>query len=140
MTRTADRSKSKKHSNRPASPKVNDVGMLGGIVLIGIFVALLGMFSGPGNVTRFIYFYALLVIALINLSVWQMVLRGRVAPILKPLARLPLRFVGFGLPKTRPLEAAKGEPAARQAAIVTTVVSLIVIVGAALFVFRTPEF
>jgi hypothetical protein len=139
MTRTATRSKSKRQPNRPANPKANDVGMFGGIVLIGIFVALLGMFSGPGNITKFVYVYAAIVIALINLSVWQMVLRGRVAPIQKPLARLPLRFVGFGLPKTRPLEAAKGEPVARQAAIITSVISVIVIIGAGLWIFRTPE-
>ncbi len=134
MSRTATRStssKAKGSRKRPSDdPRWNDTGLYVGVVLIGAFIGLLGMFSGRGNASLFLLIYGTVLLAFINYTVWS-VYFGRSLPIWqKAFARLVLRFGGYGVPKKKPLPAAKGQDDARMIAIVATVVSVLAIVVA----------
>ena len=73
---------------------------------------------------------------LVNLYTWRVYFGARLAPWKQSLARLTLRWAGYGTKKGRPLEAAHGSRPAKIMLILTMVTSVVVIVALAWLLYK----
>lgn len=143
MTRSAAQRRRKKghYAGRSTTPSraakpASDAAIYGGIVLIGAFGILLFWLLSEGRLWReAVIGYLLAMVWFVNAAVYQ-VYRGRHLPHWKQsLARVPLRFVGFGTRDGRPFEAAHGRSEVRLALLVSIAVSVLIILGMTLLLF-----
>jgi FtsH-binding integral membrane protein len=100
-----------------------------GLLLIGVFAVLVisVTFSVPWQHLALGYVMAL--IFLVNLYAWRVYLGHEIAPWSQALARIPLRFAGFGTREGRPLTAAKGEQRAAMTLWVCLAISAMLLVA-----------
>jgi hypothetical protein len=102
-----------------------------GLVMIGAFGTWLWTIVAPGpdawKHALLVYVCAMLV--LVNLYTWRVYFGGRLANWKQSLARLSLRWAGFGTKGGRPLEAAHGSRQAKIMLILTMVTSVVIIVA-----------
>ena len=143
MTQTTKRRKRQKkvHSTpraveAGASKPTKDRTIYAGLILIGFFVVAFGWLLFPDNgwlsagVTAVIY--VAIIAYLVNIHTWH-VYRGRhLGNLSQSLARIPLRFVGYGTRDGKPLEAAHDHAEARNALMMSVLVSLLIVAGLAL--------
>ena len=118
----------RKSQSRPSSTQTNDLGLFVGLLLIGAFFTFLLMLMGMRwqvCVLGFVIFLAFF----INLSAAQAVGGETNLGWRKGLARLPLRFAGYGSRGGKPLEAAKGSAKAKMMVFISIAVSTIIVVG-----------
>lgn len=105
-----------------------------GLLVIGGFAVLLA-FLLTENWRAPTLAYVAFLAALINLFA-IMAYRGKsMANWQQALARLPLRFVGYGSREGKPLDAAHGHAPVRRAILVSLLVSVVVLVGLSLILF-----
>ena len=138
MTQTTKRRKRQKkvHTTPRAvqadAPKpTKDRTIYAGLALIGFFVVAFGWLLFPDSgwlsagITAVIY--VAIIAYLVNIHTWH-VYRGRhLGNFSQSLARIPLRFVGYGTKDGKPLEAAHDHAEARNALLMSVLVSLLII-------------
>lgn len=107
-----------------------------GILMIGVFALALWYIVSEETVRHGLVGYVIAVAILVNLYTWRACTGRSLAAWQRSLARLPLRFAGYGSRGGKPLEAAKGSPRARMMLFMTIACSAIVIVGATLLLIR----
>lgn len=121
----------KKAKTKSVDTARNDRGIYIGVVIIGAFIVMLGWLLEPkwwaiitvgyiAWVAWLVHIFALSVYSGGHLSAWKLA-----------LARLSLRWAGFGRAHGKPVEAAHGEPSARKTIVVTSIVSLVIVAGLA---------
>ncbi len=123
-----------KHPHREkakAAPpqRAPDGAIYTGLVMIGIFaIALWALFAqGIGTWKQGLIGYVIAMALLINIFTFQ-ACRGRhLAGWQQSLARLPLRWVGFGTRQGKPLEAAHGSPRAKAMLAVSIAASVLLV-------------
>lgn len=105
-------------------------------IMVGVFLILLAamVFAIPWQHAALGYVIALAL--LVNYSAWKAYLGRELEGWQKPLARLPLRYAGFGASTGHPLHAAKGEPKAKLVLLVCLAISALLIAGASLLLIR----
>ena len=126
---TKSHAKTQHHKRKPVKParqQDNDVAVYIGLLMIGLFsVALFGTLYQTWQV--FAVGYIIAILFLINLYGWRVYLGRDLAGWQRSLARLPMRFAGFGTKHGHALSAAKGQPQARTALLVCLVISLVIV-------------
>lgn len=119
-------------AQRSAEQWSNDIGVYSAIVMFGLFALglwyLLDVRSFPHAVVGF----AIAVLGMINFFAFKAWRGSSLAGWQQSLARVALRPAGFGTKSGRPIEAAKQHDAARTAVMLSSIISLVVIVGLAL--------
>jgi len=104
-----------------------------GILMVGAFGVLLWNVL-DGEWQHALLGFVIAVAVLVNLFTFQVVRGKSVVPWGKALARLPLRFVGFGTRGGKPVEAAHGSPRAQAMLAVSIATSAVVIAGLTLLI------
>ncbi|MHC4128353.1 MAG: hypothetical protein ACYTF2_11665 [Planctomycetota bacterium] len=109
-----------------------------GLIMIGAFGIWLWTIVAPGPEAwkHALLVYVVLVLALINLYTWRVYFGARLINWQKSLARLSLRWAGFGTSGGRPLAAAHGSRRARIMLMLTMVTSIVIIVALAWLLFK----
>jgi hypothetical protein len=97
--------------------------------MIGVFaIALWALFAqGTGTWKQGLIGYVIAMAILVNLFTFQAVRGRHLAGWQQSLARLPLRWVGYGTRGGKPLEAAKGSPSARAMLAVSLATSVVIV-------------
>jgi hypothetical protein len=117
----------------PDAPRpTRDRTIYAGLVLIGFFTVAIGWVLFPDSGWLSAGITAVLYVAtmayLVNIHAWH-VYRGRhLGNLSQSLARIPLRFVGYGTRTGKPLEAAHGHAEVRTALTMSLLVSLAIVV------------
>ena len=128
MSKTPARSHRKRTAARPAR-RGSDLAIYGGFLLIGVFVTFLVYLLSIGEGWRQVALGYLIAMALlVNFYAWQACRGRRLAAWQQSLARLALRWSGFGTARGRPLEAAKGSDRAKMMLLVSMATSVVLIV------------
>jgi hypothetical protein len=115
---------------KPTQP-ASDRTIYAGLLLIGLFFVLLAGLVAGGEGGRWWEFFVLYVIVLawfVNLCTFMAYRGVHMANWKQAMARLPLRFAGYGTKTGKPLDAAHGKPNARTAMIICMLISVVVIV------------
>lgn len=107
--------------------KASDASIYVGIVLIGMFFVVLAGLVAGGSWWEFFLIYVVVLAWMVNLFTFLAYQGVAMANWKQALARLPLRFAGYGTKAGKPLEAAHGRPGARTAMITCMIVSAAVI-------------
>jgi hypothetical protein len=129
MTRSASSGR-RRRVVRPTR-HASDATIYAGLGLIGLFVLALSIPLFQGHWRETLVAYLAVIAAMIQLYAWRAYASRPLAHWQKALARVPLRFVGYGGRDGRPIEAAHGHAEARRAIMVCGVVSLLIIAGLA---------
>ena len=134
MSKPSARGKRRASSKRqPASRPTSDRTFYFGFIVIGGFVAFLTAVLTTGAYwLHAVLAYAALIAFFVHSSALA-VYRGRhdLAGWQRALARLPLRFAGYGKSGGKPAEAAHDEPKALRTIIISALLSVVVIGGLA---------
>ena len=107
-----------------------------GIVMIGVFALALWYLVSRETVRHGVVGYVIAITALVNLYTFR-ACTGR--PLLawqRSLAKLPLRFAGYGTRSGKPIEAANGSTRARMMLLMSVAGSAILIVGVTLLLIQ----
>ncbi len=108
-----------------------------GVAMVGVFgVWLWAIVAPPGYWKHGLMGYVIAVLVLVNLAAWRICLGNHLPPWQQSLARLVLRWAGYGTPGGRPLDAAHGSGRAKSMLLVSLGVSLAVIAALALVLYR----
>ncbi len=127
----------RKKSAAPPARRTNDAAIYGGFLLIGAFVTFQVALLSAGTLWREVALGYLMALAvLVNLYTWQAWQGKRLARWQQSLARLPLRFAGYGTRGGQPLEAAHGSRRAMMVLLVSIATSMVLIVGLTLLLIR----
>jgi len=135
MSKTSAKSHRKKKSTgrAPTGPNTSDLSIYIGLLIIGGAIALAAsLLTEAENWREVALGYLVLMAILVNLYAVSAYHGKRMANWQQALARLPLRFAGFGTKHGKPLAAAHNAAAARKMISISIVVSVIVLVGLAL--------
>jgi hypothetical protein len=115
-------------ARRHAEERSNDRAVYITIMMVGLFI--LGIaFLATDDWPWWIVGMLAAVLAMINYFGWKTVFGHKLAAWQRSLAKVPLRFVGFGTRSGKPLDAAKGEDAAKMALYVMAAMSVILLLG-----------
>ena len=126
MTKSAARKHASK--GKPRAAPAPDGAVYGGLLLIGIFgVGLWYIFGGEGSWKHGVTGYLIAVLVLINLYTWRVYVGTHLLPWQQSLARLSLRWAGYGTKGGRPLDAAHGSRPARIMLVLTMITSVVVV-------------
>ena len=71
--------------------------------------------------------YLALLILNINFSGWDIVRGKHISDWKQALAKLPLRFAGYGTTNGKPLESARDQPAAKKTMVLCGVISVVLV-------------
>jgi hypothetical protein len=133
----------KKFKRRHTGPKplvrkpMSDPAIYTGTVIIGLFIVLLGaVFTDVRYWPWFMLGYVALVAYLINIFAWQTYRGQRLVNWQQSLARIPLRFVGYGTKEGKPLEAAHDHPETLKAVQVSVAIGIIILAMLAVIAWR----
>ncbi len=127
----------RKKGGPPPARGTNDAAIYAGLLLIGAFVTFLAyMLSGGERWREFALGYLIALTFLVNFYTFAACRGRRLARWQQSLARLPLRWAGFGTKGGRPLEAARGSPRARMMLLLSIATSLVIIVGLTFLLIR----
>ena len=139
MSKAHHKSGSRKHTARAPAPRPGapDGAVYIGVIMIAAFaVWMWTIVSGPNSWQPALLVCTVIVLALVNLYTWRVYFGARLAPWQQSLARLSLRWAGYGTRKGRPLEAAHGSRPAKIMLILTMVTSVVVIVALAWLLYK----
>ena len=99
--------------SRPQRAGPPDGAVYIGLLMIGGFAVGLWWIIADDSWQQGLIGYAVAIAVLVNLYTWRVCMGRQVAPWQQSLARLPLRWVGFGTKGGKPLEAAHGSDRAK---------------------------
>ncbi len=109
---------------------MSDRAVYGGIIIVGLFIVMIGWLFSDGLYWRqTLLGFVLLVMLNINFAGWDVCRGKRLADWKHALAKIPLRFAGFGTAEGKPLEAAHHQPAARAAMFRFGLLSVVLAAG-----------
>ncbi len=117
--------KARKGSRRPRRVGPPDGAVYIGLFMIGVFAIGLWWIIAPDSWKEALIGYVLAMAILVNLYTWRVCTGKRVAPWQQSLARLPLRWVGYGTRGGKPLDAAHGSDRARMMLFVSIATSAV---------------
>ncbi|MHC4429870.1 MAG: hypothetical protein ACYS0D_14915 [Planctomycetota bacterium] len=105
----------KKHAKRPTAtrPDLPDGAVYIGVAMIGVFAIALWYLVSRETWKHGIIGYLIAVAFLLNLYTWRACAGRPLIRWQRSLAKLPLRWVGYGTRGGKPLDAAHGSPRAR---------------------------
>lgn len=127
MSKTPVRSHRKRSAAQQAR-QGSDLAIYGGFLLIGVFVTFLSYLLSPDHWSQVALGYLIAMAFLVNFYAWQACRGQRLVGWQQSLARLALRWSGFGTAHGRPLEAAKGSNRAKMMLMVSIATSVVLIV------------
>ena len=140
MSKAHHKSGSRKHTARAPAPRPGapDGAVYIGVIMIAAFAVWMWTIFAPGpdSWKHALLVCTVIVLALVNLYTLRVYFGARLAPWKQSLARLSLRWAGYGTRKGRPLEAAHGSRAAKIMLILTMVTSVVVIVALAWLLYK----
>jgi hypothetical protein len=115
-------------AKRHAQERSNDRAVYITIIMVGLFILAIG-FLATEHWPWWIVGMIAAILIMINLFGWKVVAGRKLAPWQRSLAKVPLRFAGFGARCGKPLDAAKGEDSARMALYLTAAISIVIILA-----------
>ncbi len=131
MSKSHSRSSGRRSSRRrDGSRKAPDRTIYLGLALIGAFALAIGFLISPDNFRTTIVGFLIAAFGLVNFYSWRAFLGASQANWQNALARIPLRFAGYGVRGGKPVEAAAGAADARSVLLVFLAVSIIIVVVA----------
>lgn len=137
MSKPQQRRRSSKHSS--STSRSNDAAVYSAFILVGVFIVFLAWLLDFAISWREVTLgYCAALAVLINMYAFQACRGTRLAGWQQALARLPLRFVGYGRTSAKPLEAAHGSDRAKMAVFVSIAVCVVILL--ALSVLLIPGF
>ena len=104
--------------------------------MIGVFGVFLAVVLTNQPWQQFALGYAIALLLLMNLFGWQTYAGRHLAEWQQALAKVPLRFAGYGTKGGRPLEAAHGSAGARSALFIFLALSVVIIAAATFLIVR----
>ena len=108
-----------------------------GVVVVGFFaVTLASLFMGMEYWPVLTLAYLAMIAYIITYDVWQVYRGKHLANWHQAMAKIPLRFVGYGTKEGKPLEAAHDHPEVFKALTIFAVSTLVVIAVLAFFAIR----
>jgi hypothetical protein len=131
MSKTSAKSQRKKKApaRRPTGSTTSDLSIYIGLLIIGGAVVIGAYLLTTGGHWREVALaYLVLMAFLVNLYAFGAYQGKRLANWQQALARLPLRWVGYGTKRGKPLTAAHDAPAARKMLIVSIIVSVLILI------------
>jgi len=134
MSKTSAKSQRKKKSpgRKPTGPITSDLSIYIGLLMIGGAIVLAALLLTEGQNWREVALgYLVLMAFFINLYALGAYRGKRLANWQQALARLPMRFAGYGTKRGKPLAAAHNAAAARKAIAISIIVSVIILIGLA---------
>ncbi|MHC4992797.1 MAG: hypothetical protein ACYTGC_17635 [Planctomycetota bacterium] len=138
MSKSTAHQRRRKSRPEAKSKPAPDHTIYAGLIMIGVFVVLLSIPLLQGDHWPEVAVGYLAAMAyLANLYAFRAYRGAHLANWQGALARIPLRFVGFGGGGGKPIEAARGHARAAKAIVVSIVVSLVIIVVAAILLVPT---
>jgi hypothetical protein len=129
MTKAVTKRRPRKAPEHPADARRSDAGEYIGLVMIGAAVTVAWYLISPATWMHGLIGYVIALAVLVNLYAWQVYGGKHLAGWQKGLARLPLRFAGYGTKGGKPVEAAHGQPAARMMLLVSIAASVVIVAG-----------
>ena len=139
MNRTSARRR-RKRSHAPKAPAIQpikDRTVYWGLAVVGLFIGLLSwLFTDARYWGVVVLVYVIVVAYFINLYAFRAYRGQHLDHWQQCLARVPLRFVGYGSKEGKPLEAAHDHPETRTALIASLFASLAILAGLGFIVFR----
>ncbi len=113
--------------SRPSGPP--DGAVYIGLLMIGAFGIWLWTIvaTDPDSWKHAVIGFVLAIAVLVNLYTWRVCAGKRLAPWQQSLARLPLRWVGYGTKGGKPLDAAHGSDRAKMMLFLSVATSAVVI-------------
>ncbi|MCA9291911.1 MAG: hypothetical protein KDA25_12335 [Phycisphaerales bacterium] len=129
------KARSRKAAHAPAPVRtVNDGVVYLGLTMIGLFALFIWGLLVQTQVRAGIVGLVAAAAVLVNFYAWRAYAGDHQANWKEALARIPLRFAGFGTKGGRSLRACHGQPKARTALLVCALVSIVIVVAVAWFV------
>lgn len=117
---------------KPAAKPMSDRAVYLGAVIVGFFVVMIGWLLSEGLFWRQTTLgYLALVMLNVNFAGWDICRGKRLSEWKRSLAKIPLRFAGYGTKNGKPLEAAHHQPVARRAMLAFGAISVLIVAGAA---------
>lgn len=123
-------------AKRHAQERSNDKAVYITIIMVGLFLLGIG-FLATEHWPWWIVGMIGAVLAMINYFAWRIVIGHKLQQWQRSLAKVPLRFVGYGIRGGKPLDAAKGEDPAKMALYVTAALSVLIVLGTWALVAQT---
>ena len=122
----------RKHTKRvvPKPVALSDKAVWTAIGMVGVFVIALWYLVSRETWRHGVVGYLIAVAFLVNYYAWRVSTGHQLLAWQQPLARLPLRWVGYGTKGGKPLDAARGSAGARTMVIVSIALSMALIVVA----------
>jgi len=116
-------------AQRYAKERSDDRAIYVTIIMVGLFVLGLAFLAFPDDWPWWLVGMTAAVLAMINLFGWKAASGSKLSAWQRSLAKIPLRFVGFGSRGGKPLDAAHGEDSAKMALYVTGAISIVVLLA-----------
>ena len=114
--------------SKPATQPMSSRAVYLGALIVGFFIVMLGWLLSEGSFWRQVALgYLALLILNINFSGWDIVRGKHIAGWKQALAKIPLRFAGYGTKDGKPLETAHDQPAAKKAMVLCGVISVLAV-------------
>jgi cytochrome b len=124
-------------AKRHAAERSNDRAVYISMLIVGAFILVLMWATMEGSQWMWgIVGMLLATCILINLYTFRIIRGGKLSQWQRSLAKIPLRFVGYGTKGGKPIDAAKGEDAAKMVLYVTAALSVLLVLGAWALVSR----
>lgn len=115
---------------KPATQPMSDRSVYLGALIVGFFVVMLGWLLSEGSFWRQVALgYLVLLILNVNFAGWDIVRGKKISDWKQALAKIPLRFAGYGTRDGKPLETAHDQPAAKKTMITFGIVSVLLVAG-----------
>ncbi len=126
----SSRHKRKTSSPLSSAPRARDGEVYFGFLMIGTFIVLLSVPLTSGELWRHILIGYLGALAmLVNLYAYRAYAGRKLLPWQQSLARLPLRWAGYGRKGSRPIEAAHDKREVLTAIMVSVIVCIVLLFG-----------
>jgi hypothetical protein len=140
MSKAHHKSGARKHTARAPARRAGPPDGAVYIALIMIAAFAIWMWTivapGPDSWKHALLVCTVILLALVTLYTWRAYFGARLAPWKQSLARLSLRWAGYGTKKGRPLEAAHGSRPATIMLILTMATSVVVVVVLAWLLYK----
>jgi hypothetical protein len=140
MTRTATKRKTKP---RPVVARVrpprrtSDQAVYGGVIVIGFFsVMIAALFTQVGYWAVLSVAYLTAIVYLIHINVFHVYRGKHLANWQQALAKIPLRFIGYGTKSGKPLEAAHNHSQTLRALMISLVISVVLLAALTLAAWK----
>jgi hypothetical protein len=132
---TARRHQRQRHGTqrpKPAARPMSDRAVYLAALIIGLFVVVLGWAFTEGLYWReFVFGYTALLLLTINMAAWDVYRARHIAHWRQSLAKLALAPAGYGTKTGKALEASHGQAAARNALLIASAASIVVLAALA---------